>query len=60
METLEDNRQQWKIEHKLKDIVVVVLVATLANCDDWVEMELWAEANEKLLKRYVPLTNGIP
>ena len=39
---IEDNRQQAKVRHKLKDIIVIVLFATLANVDDWVEMEYFA------------------
>ena len=40
MDYIEDKRQQRKVRHKLKDIIVIVLFATLANVDDWVEMEL--------------------
>ena len=29
-----------KVRHTLKDILVIVLFATLANADDWVEMAL--------------------
>ena len=38
MEYIEDNRQQTKVRHKLKDIIVIVLFATLANVNDWVEI----------------------
>ena len=38
MEYIENNRQQTKVRHKLKDIIVIVLFATLANVDDWVEI----------------------
>ena len=38
MEYIEDTRQQTKVRHTLKDILVIVLFATLANADDWVEM----------------------
>ena len=38
MEYIEDDRQQRKVRHTLKDILVIVLFATLANADDWVEM----------------------
>ena len=55
-----DGRQEWKVEHALKDIVVITLFATLANADDWVEMEIFAKSNEALLRRYVPLKNGVP
>ena len=37
MEYIEDTRQQTKVRHTLKDILVIVLFATLANADDWVE-----------------------
>ena len=43
MEYIEDDRQQRKVRHTLKDILAIVLFATLANADDWVEMVLFAE-----------------
>ena len=60
MEYIEDNRQQAKVRHKLKDIIVIVLFATLANVDDWVEMEYFAHYHEEYLKKYIELKNGIP
>lgn len=33
MEYIEDVRQARKVRHKLKDILVIVLFATLANAD---------------------------
>ena len=47
MEYIEDNRQQAKVRHKLKDIIVTVLFATLANVDDWEEMEYFAHYHEE-------------
>ena len=58
LEYIEDVRQERKVKHKLKDIIV--LFATLANVDDWVEMEYFAHYNEEYLKRYIKLENGIP
>lgn len=43
LEYIEDDRQQRKVRHTLKDILVIVLFATLANADDWVEMALFVE-----------------
>lgn len=40
MEYIEDKRQQRKVRHTLKDILVIVLFATLANADDWVEIDI--------------------
>lgn len=34
MNCIEDVRQVMKVRHKLKDIIVIVLFATLANVDD--------------------------
>ena len=33
LEYIEDVRQERKVKHKLKDIIVIVLFATLANND---------------------------
>lgn len=60
IEYIEDNRQQTKVRHKLKDIIVTVLFATLANVDDRVEMEYFAYYHEEYLKKYIELKNGIP
>ena len=60
LEYIEVVRQERKVKHKLKDIIVIVLFATLANVDDWVEMEYFAYYNEEYLKRYIKLENGIP
>lgn len=57
---IEDHRQEWKVSHALKDIVVIVLFATLANADDWHEIEIFARNHEGLLRRYIELRNGIP
>ena len=42
LEYIKDDRQQRKVRHTLKDILVIVLFATLANADaDLVEMALF-------------------
>ena len=60
MEYIEDVRQERKVRHKLKDILVIVLFATLANADDWVEMALFAKEYQDYLRKYIELKNGIP
>ena len=60
IEELTDTRQQWKVKHKLKDILFIVLAATIANADEWVEMEIFAQHNEQFFKQYIDLHNGIP
>jgi len=57
---IEDERQEWKVVHKLSDTVFIVLVAILANADDWQEIEIFCKENVELLRKYVVLENGIP
>ena len=60
MEYIEDGRQQAKVRHKLKDILVIVLFASLGNAEDWVEIEIFARFHERYLRKYIKLENGIP
>ena len=60
MEYIEDVRQERKVRHKLKDILVIVLFATLAGADDWVEIAEFAEVLRRLFKKYIRLENGVP
>lgn len=60
MEYIEDIRQERKVRHLLKDILVIVLFGTLANADDWVELALFAENFQEYLKKYIELKNGPP
>ena len=60
MEYIEDVRQEKKVRHKLKDILVIVMFATLADADDWVEIAEFAEVYEDYLKKYISLENGVP
>lgn len=39
---------------------MIVFFATLANADDWVEMEVLRKEHEKFLRNYLELPNGIP
>lgn len=58
--TVIDIRQERKVLHKMKDIILLVFFAMLANADDWVEMEVFGKEHEKFLRRYLELPNGIP
>lgn len=55
-----DSRQEGKVQHKLIDILFIAVAATLSNCNDWEDMEEWAEGREEWLRKYLELRNGIP
>jgi predicted transposase YbfD/YdcC len=46
--------------HKLLDIVVIVIWATLANQETWVDIAEYAREKEPLLRQHLELPNGIP
>jgi len=59
-EDMPDERQEWKIKHKLIDIIFIAVAATIADCDDWEDMEWFANLKEDWFRKYLELPNGIP
>jgi predicted transposase YbfD/YdcC len=57
---LPDERQAWKIKHKLVDILFIAVVCTIADCNDWEEMEWIAKEKEAWFRKYIELPGGIP
>jgi predicted transposase YbfD/YdcC len=57
---LPDPRQIGKVVHKLHDILVIVVCATLSGLDCFTEFEDYAEANEDWFREFLDLPNGIP
>ena len=53
---LKDERQKGKTTYKIWDIVVVTILAVLADCNEWQEIVDYAEEEKDFLK----LTGGIP
>ncbi len=60
MEIIEDVRQHRKVRHSIKDILIIVLFATLANADTWEQIADFALWNEEYLRQYIELKNGVP
>ena len=60
LETATDLRQEKKVLHKMSDIIAMVFLATLANADEWVAIEIFAKEHEEFLRQYLELPNGIP
>jgi predicted transposase YbfD/YdcC len=57
---LEDPRQAWKVVYPLPEILLLVLGATLAGADDFVEITAWGEEQLGFLRRLLPYADGIP
>ena len=57
---LQDPRQAWKVVYPLPEILLLVLAATLAGADDFVEARLWGRQHLAFLRRFLPYRHGIP
>lgn len=57
---LEDPRVERTKRHKLIDIVVIAVCAVICGADDWVHVELFGQAKQEWLGRFLELPNGIP
>ena len=57
---LKDPRQIWKVVYPLPEIMLLVLCATLAGAEDFVEARLWGVRNLAFLRRFLPFVEGIP
>ncbi|MBC7960365.1 MAG: ISAs1 family transposase, partial [Vallitaleaceae bacterium] len=59
-ERIPDERQTGKIKHLLCDVIFIAIIATVASCDDYEEIEEYAVENKDWFKKYLKLPNGIP
>jgi len=55
-----DHRQQSKVEHKLHDILLTLVVGVICGADGWESIEEVAHNKTELLKKYGSFENGIP
>lgn len=58
--TLTDTRMKRKCKYKIWDIVCVTLLATIANCNEWEEIEMFAMQNITWLRKFLKMTGGVP
>lgn len=57
---LEDPRQGWRVLYPLPEVLLLVLCATLAGMEDFVEIVLWGEERLDFLRRFLPFERGVP
>jgi predicted transposase YbfD/YdcC len=57
---LKDPRQAWKVVYPLPEILLLILAATLAGAEDFVEVEGWGNEHLEFLRGFLPYADGIP
>jgi predicted transposase YbfD/YdcC len=57
---LRDPRQATKVLYPLAEILLLMLCATIAGADDFVEIRLWGNEHQDFLRRFLPYDHCIP
>ena len=57
---LKDHREGWRVLYPLREIVLLVLCATLCGMEDFVEVRLWGLHRLEFLRRFLPFAHGVP
>ena len=57
---IKDTRQSWKVAYPLREVLFLVVCATIANCDDYEEIVDWGNANLAFLRGFSEFYHGIP
>ena len=57
---IDDPRCAGKVEHRLMDVLVIAVCATIAGAESWEDMALYGRSKEAWLHSFLPLSGGIP
>src|SRR4051794_40673073 len=60
LETIEDPRCAWKVEHRLLDILVIAVCAVLGEAESFEDIALYGRCKRDWLGTLLELPNGIP
>jgi hypothetical protein len=57
---LDDSREPRRVMYPLKEVLLLVICATIASCDDFDEIAAWGEIHLDFLRRFSDFHHGIP
>jgi hypothetical protein len=57
---IEDDREPWRVAHPLPEVLLLVVCATIAACDDFEDIADWGETHLSFLRRFLPYHHGVP
>lgn len=60
LKVLKDSRNKNMISFKMWDVIICVILASFADCDDWEEIHEFVVDNYSWLKSFLQMTGGIP
>ena len=57
---IEDSRDSWRVAHPLPEVLLLVVCASIASCDDFDDIAAWGETHLPFLRRFLPYHHGVP
>lgn len=57
---VEDAREPWRVVYPLREVLFLVVCATIASCHDYEAIADWGEAHLDFLRRFSDFHNGVP
>lgn len=57
---IDDPRDIRRVLHPLAEVLLLVVCATISDCDDYDHIAAWGEAHLDFLRRHLPFENGVP
>ena len=57
---LKDPRSSYRIEHKLIDILIITICATICGANNWEAIAEYGRTKQDWLKTWLELPSGIP
>src|SRR5216684_3847453 len=57
---LTDDREPWRIVYPLAEVLLLVVCATIAGCDDFDDIVAWGEHHLHFLRQFSEFHHGIP
>jgi predicted transposase YbfD/YdcC len=57
---LTDDREPWRIVYPLAEVLLLVVCATIAGCDDFDDIVAWGEHHLHFLRQFAEFHHGIP
>src|SRR5580658_8336707 len=57
---LNDDREAWRVAYPIKEVLLLVVCATIASCDDFDDIVAWGEHHLAFLRRFGDFHHGVP
>jgi hypothetical protein len=57
---VKDDRAAWRVMYPLREVLFLVVCASICACDDYEDIVDWGEARLEFLRRYLDFHWGVP